>query len=512
MNRYNEELATNGPRGIHYLTLKLTSDAMLLCPDVINDVVGFCIATCTSLLGYFGNSNQMSSVNASMERVNIESDWIVSETSLNQDQSRLILQLPEHIVDDVMDLMLFVSRTEPNLLNRAQCSMSPLLNFIIFFLRRPWSVTSPHLRAKFGLVLASVFLPAGEARGGLHNYTNTPFVNGPQSYMLESNLEAQYALAPALLLLYGDVERTGFYEKLEHRQNIMLLLKHLWSLPSHRGAFRGIANCAPENNSNIAAPQEQYFIRFANGLMNETNSLVASTLELLASIKNAQVKMANYAEMNAMNEETKKEFMELYEQNERDCRHKAVLCAQTLNMLTYLTSDEVIKKPFLQQEILPRFVSMLLNILNRLVGTKSLELKVENMEKYLFHPKDLLRDVCESLIHFSDDAILHEVVAKDGFYEDGAPLRKAIATVSKASILSLENIEKLKELEKNISNMKGQVQNLDALTEEAPFEFLDPLLMSIMIDPVILPSSKTIVDRTTIAQHLLNEETGSVIC
>lgn len=45
-------------------------------------------------------------------------------------------------------------------------------------------------------------------------------------------------------------------------------------------------------------------------------------------------------------------------------------------MLNYLTSDEVIRAPFLIDEILPRFVSTLLNILSRLVGTKSLELKV----------------------------------------------------------------------------------------------------------------------------------------
>ena len=44
-----------------------------------------------------------------------------------------------------------------------------------------------------------------------------------------------------------------------------------------------------------------------------------------------------------------------------------------------------------------------------------------------------------------------------------------------------------------------------ALTEAAPDEFLDPLLCSIMTDPVRLPSSKTIIDRSSIAQCLLND-------
>jgi hypothetical protein len=43
---------------------------------------------------------------------------------------------------------------------------------------------------------------------------------------------------------------------------------------------------------------------------------------------------------------------------------------------------------------------------------------------------------------------------------------------------------------------------------DAPDEFLDPLLMTLMRDPVRLPTSGNIVDRSTIAQHLLNDETG----
>lgn len=36
----------------------------------------------------------------------------------------------------------------------------------------------------------------------------------------------------------GDVERTGYYDKLTNRRAIMVVLKHLWTLPTHRAAFR----------------------------------------------------------------------------------------------------------------------------------------------------------------------------------------------------------------------------------------------------------------------------------
>lgn len=42
----------------------------------------------------------------------------------------------------------------------------------------------------------------------------------------------------------------------------MVVLRHLWTLTTHRPAFRAIAN------------DKTNFIRFANGLLNETTSLV----------------------------------------------------------------------------------------------------------------------------------------------------------------------------------------------------------------------------------------------
>ena len=47
-------------------------------------------------------------------------------------------------------------------------------------------------------------------------------------------------------------------------------------------------------------------------------------------------------------------------------------------------------------------------------------------------------------------------------------------------------------------------------TADAPEEFLDPIMHTLMRNPVLLPTSNTIVDRATITQHLLNNETGEI--
>lgn len=55
-----------------------------------------------------------------------------------------------------------------------------------------------------------------------------------------------------------------------------------------------------------------------------------------------------------------------------------------------------------------------------------------------------------------------------------------------------------------------QLANQKKIDEEAlvdpPDEFLDPIMSTLMQDPVILPSSKTTVDRTTIARHFLSDQ------
>lgn len=43
----------------------------------------------------------------------------------------------------------------------------------------------------------------------------------------------------------------------------------------------------------------------------------------------------------------------------------------------------------------------------------------------------------------------------------------------------------------------------EELYADAPDEFLDPIMGTLMKDPVILPSSKNIVDRAVIARHIL---------
>ena len=64
-----------------------------------------------------------------------------------------------------------------------------------------------------------------------------------------------------------------------------------------------------------------------------------------------------------------------------------------------------------------------------------------------------------------------------------------------------------------VENVAASVQKMaadnlkdDELFADAPDEFLDPIMSHIMKDPVRLPNSGQIVDRSTIARHILSDQ------
>lgn len=48
--------------------------------------------------------------------------------------------------------------------------------------------------------------------------------------------------------------------------------------------------------------------------------------------------------------------------------------------------------------------------------------------------------------------------------------------------------------------------------EDAPDDYLDPITSTLMVDPVMLPSSRQIIDRATIARHLLRFDSFLLFC
>mmetsp|Transcript_7777 Transcript_7777/g.10623 ORF Transcript_7777/g.10623 Transcript_7777/m.10623 type:complete len:1170 (-) Transcript_7777:196-3705(-) len=451
--------AQSDPNFNHILSMQYANEVSLLAPEMIADTLRFFDLTAGFIL-----------------RI---------------DDSQLP-HMPEHFVDDMCDITTFVSRVEPKAMQGL--GLGNIFKAVVKLLSPKYAhtVRNYNLRAKLGDVLYDVYLPPNvDGRSSVPSSVSCDPLTGGQPYLL-SDASAQETLAPSLLLLYGEVEHTGYYQKMSHRAHIAALLKYLWESNEHRNAFRRITQ------------KKESFIKFANGIMNETNSLIASVMEKLPEIRQVQVQMANPQQWATLSEEQRETITSRHEENEREVERALPLCNKTLQMLGYLNTDNDIRNLFLLEEMCPRLVNMLLHVLTKLVGSKGLELKVDNPENYNFRPKEMLRDLCAIFASFSSAHEFQVECAKSGYYNKDL-MTKSVKTCRKLNLLTGESMELFETLVEKVEAAFRHVGDDDALVADAPEEFLDPLMFTFMKDPVLLPTSDTIIDRSTITQHLLND-------
>lgn len=99
-------------------------------------------------------------------------------------------------------------------------------------------------------------------------------------------------------------------------------------------------------------------------------------------------------------------------------------------------------------------------------------------------------------------------MVKDGRSYSDETFAKALKILNsrkKAIAVATEHRERFEALVEQLKSMKAVAAEEDLQFDDAPDEFLDPLMATLMDDPVELPNSHTIIDRLTIKRHLVND-------
>jgi ubiquitin conjugation factor E4 B len=275
--------------------------------------------------------------------------------------------MPEHFVDNICDMLTQIADLKPKVLRGME--FRHVFSMVVKLLGPKYAnmVRNYNLRATLGDVLYELYLPPEEQdsrrRGEVPSSISCDPMKGGLPY-LTSNQEAIATLAASLLLLYGEVEHTGYYDKMSHRAKIQSLIKYLWESKEHRASFQKITQ------------SEESFITFANGIINETNHLIATVMQKLPTIKQDQDTMADATQWANMTEEDQSILSSRLSDNEREVKHALPLCNKTMQMLGYLNTNEDIRTLFLHQELCERLVNLLNHVLQKIIGGKGMELKV----------------------------------------------------------------------------------------------------------------------------------------
>ncbi|KAJ1919311.1 Ubiquitin conjugation factor E4 [Mycoemilia scoparia] len=518
--------------------------------------------------------------------------------------SRNLEYLPDFLIEDPADFLLFVIRNAPDVLYSEGYSTFPdTLNtiipaFIITLLSRPGLIRNPYLKAKLVDILhmltyrppeedddyVSTFVPLNiQPRLNLH-----PIIGRFHSILDTNSLARQY-LIPALLRFYADIEQTGassqFYDKFNIRYHIARTLRTLWSKRAsyatatfdffgrgqaehdHGSAMQGSGKVQTSTGS--LAQDKSVIDQFVARLMTDTTYLLDELLSKLAEVHrlesgrasespnsgSAQAESNNDEQSNDQDRQNQEDGggNENPEEQgpdsdparqlaaaERHVQSYVSLAHETIHMLAYLSY--LVPKSFLVPEIVERLAHMLDYNLKQLAGPKCSQLKVRDMEtRFQFRPRVLLSELTsiyanlglpqkvnpldasslgmmdveeedeedqesgKQMLEDEDRQRFISMVAQDSRSYSKNVFGKAIGIIERRGLKSAHDINQLKKFVVLVEKAKEAAETEEATFEDAPEEFYDPILYTLMKDPVLLPTSGNIMDRATIKGYLLND-------
>ncbi|OQO02794.1 hypothetical protein B0A48_11077 [Cryoendolithus antarcticus] len=405
------------------------------------------------------------------------------ELPLPAQQSEVFKALPEYFLEDIVDNFKFITQNIPHILTPQQCE--EIVQICITFLRNSEYVKNPGVKHGLVSILFYGIQPFGHySRGVLGDILiGSPFA---QKYLLR-----------ALMKFYIEAESTGshtqFYDKFNIRYEIFQVIKCIWANTLYR-----------ENLRKEASVDTDFFVRFVNMIINDVTFCLDESFSRFVKIHDISKEIADWPVLASMDEaetERRKQREELLEENKRSAKSYMGLARESMETTILFTST--LPEAFTMPEIVQRLADMLDYNLDSLVGSKRKNLRVDNPAEYGFNPKQLLSDFMSVYINLSERETFITAIARDG--RSYKPENFTEAPRLAAGLKSPEDLAAFASLASKIAVVaEADAQEEDDLGE-IPEEFLDPLMAELMSDPVILPTSKNVIDRSTIKSYLLSD-------
>ena len=402
------------------------------------------------------------------------------ELPLPQEVPQKFTALPEWYVEDIAEFLLFTLQFSPGVV--ASNMDNSLITWLLVVVCTPHCIRNPYLIAKIIEVLF-VINPSVQGRTeSLHDQV--------MAHPISKTLLASY-----LMKFYTDVETTGssseFYDKFSIRYHISLILKSMWDSPVHRESIINESNNGKQ------------FVKFINMLMNDTTFLLDESLESLKRIHEIQELMSDLRAWAALTREQQHSRMRQLAADERQARSYLTLAKETVAMFHYLTVD--ITEPFLRPELVGRLCAMLNFNLQQLCGPKCKNLKVRKPQKYGWEPRALLSQLVDIYLHLDCDNFAAALASDERSFCKEL-FTDAANRLERSVIKTTTEIERFIALAERAAIIARDNRARDEDYGDAPEEFRDPLMDTLMEEPVKLPSG-IVMDKAVIIRHLLNSAT-----
>lgn len=399
--------------------------------------------------------------------------------------------LPEHLFEDICDYFAFIGKRGAFVLADSTFALDSVLALFVRVGEDPQNrIRNPFLRAKVA--------------DAMQVFANIP---GPSAAGIWERFKSNArSTIFALLKLYHDCERTNtrsqFYDKFNFRHSISLVLAHLWGIQEYRSAYAAVAYLP-------------IFTPFVHALVSDMEFTLDESLQGLQKLHDHEHKIQSLSPSAGPSEQAASSparnrqpdnqppnaeggaAAETTEVNEETLRGQISswmrLATDNLHLMNYLSEDS--PDAFLTEEMIDRIASVLNYFLDRLVGQQCARLKVRNMEDLHFKPRFLLTELVDCYSHFAAVPAFFDAVVRDGRSYRNANFERAAQILGRAEMSKIAS--RLREVEQASKDEEEELGDV-------PDEFLDPLLYTLMRDPVKLPSGHS-VDRASILRHILSD-------
>lgn len=391
------------------------------------------------------------------------------------------LWIPEQFLNDYAELHSFYANVIQNYFKIFSVDQLPIyLRMLQAILSDKYEHSLPHIRAKFTEVMLTFnILKKGE------------LVSLVREKLSPDQLEN---LIVQLLRQFGSAEShdtgsDGGRAKYAFRFYVAKFIIKALELPDYQRLFAKIQN-SPQLNS------------FLGILLTDLNFFLDNVFE------NIQ-KLANPAPRNRITPESNgnpEDFMsgDLSQENPQMYTEMAKTYLKTGR--AYLKMLDVISQYSPQICIGEAWVKKMATILNyythKFSSKNYKKIKFNGIEELKLKPLDFIRTLVSIYVRLSSSKRFQEEVISDDRSYSREDLVDVGTTAFNRNLVSTDVLDKFEKFINDLDSIKNERDNWNKIIANPPDEFLCALTSDLMTDPVMLPSSHSIVDRKSISEHL----------
>ena len=406
--------------------------------------------------------------------------------------------VPVYWAENIHEYLILLRQIHPSTLIKNRFSFEIIINFMLTIIGNKYWMSNPHVRAKYLQFLGNLLPPKHTER----NPRDEDF-----SYIFRENQYVNENLVKNLVTMFIDAEITGSHDQFFEKFSYRFVFCNIINLVFKKDKNSEIHSKYALDFQKLSHNNFETFLTMINFLLNDLIYMLDETLSKIREIKKYE-DLIEATEFPIMNMIQRAEANQKYIENKKIVKSVIVFLNGYYELI--VTISAVSQVDFIKNEVRDKFISNLNYSIQELNGSRAEEINIKNKKELGFDPTLIMQYIIQVYLNFQNN----DEFIKGVIYDERS--------------FSIEILEKTKNIliskelmsETEIIQFDGMITKIDKelqkkLIEEVfikeigdiPDEFLDPLINEVMKDPVLLPTSGTIIDRITITKHLLSNQT-----